>query len=120
MGSNIYQTRAEVYVGDTGPVLELLITEPDGYTVRNLSGFAAWVAFWFNGDAEPRVTRAAKVYNASSGLVRYYFEGDEYATTGECIFRCSVQSTEWGGASVGRGFFQASTPVLKRRVLAQP
>lgn len=120
MANTTYQTRAEVYVGDTGPVLELLITEPDGYTVRNLTGFSAWVSFWFTGDTEPRVIRAAKVYDGANGLVRYYFQGDEYATTGDCIFQATIMSTEWGGSSSGRGFFQSSTPVMKRRVLAQP
>lgn len=116
----MYQERTEVYVGDTGPVLEALITESDGETVRDLSGYSAWVTFWTVGATEPHVVRAAVIHSASSGLVRYYLRGDEYASVGDVQFQISVSSPEWGGTSAGRGHFVSSTPVMRRKVLAQP
>lgn len=105
----------DVHVGDVGRVISFQLTMPNRIVARDLSGYAAWVRWWYP-DLEPHVNRAALV-GGSNGLVTYISQGDEFPTVGYLLAQPVVQVTDWyGGGAPGRGFYRFSGDVVRFKV----
>lgn len=107
----------EARVGDTAPDMWFVVTEQDGSTVRNLTGFGAWVSFWYGGATGPHVVRAAPV-DPVTGQIRYRLQGDEFTTAGMCYVQWTMKATDADSGSVARGHFRLSGQIVRRVVTA--
>lgn len=103
-----WQEPIDVRVGDSGKVRSFLVTEADSSTVRNITGYAAWVSFWYQG-AVPHVVRAAPV-DGSNGKIKYRFQGDEFPTAGTVYCHWTIAAPDYDATALGRGYFQLSGP----------
>lgn len=112
----MWQDRRPIVKGSTAPILQEVITEDNQVVVRNMTGWDAYVMFWYAGATAPHVVRAAVVRDPLNGIVEYEWEGDEIPTSGYLLYQfvfglvgstdLSVQ--EWG---------QISSGVFRREVL---
>lgn len=109
----------EMHVADTGRYITLSIVKPNRKDVRDLTGYAGWISFWYDGSA-PHVKRAA-VVDPTNGLLIYTLRGDEFTTTGFCYAQGTMQAVDWyGGSAPGRGFISTSTRIVKIKVMRRP
>ncbi len=97
----------EFFVGSAGQTLSFLLMA-DAKTARDLSGFGAWVTFWYE-DEVPHVVRAARV-DGPNGLVTYELRGDEFARKGVVFAQATVMSPQ-------QGFFEHSSEIVPLQVL---
>jgi hypothetical protein len=110
----------EVFVGDTGPTINFLFMMPDRQALRDLTGHAAWVTVWYDGEAPHIEGRAAAVpVPQSDGIVRYVMRGDEYTKIGNVHLQATVEHPDYG-TTVGGGHFRTSSQVVTNKVLARP
>lgn len=108
----------DVYVGDTGPVLQPSLTDIDLYTVFPLSGYSAYVRMWYVGATTTHVVWPVTV-DPNNSLLLYEPRGVEYPTVGEVHIQFTVVLIDWSTTAIGQAFIETSSRVLRRRVLAR-
>jgi hypothetical protein len=104
--------------GSVSSMIRFGVVEADLVTVKDLTGYAAWVSFSYPG-AAPHVMRAATLSNASSGIVLYATQGDEFPTVGMCRMQLTLSAADTG-IGVSRGFFDESLQEVRREVMEVP
>lgn len=107
-------------MGDTGRV-SFTFLEANSKTVRDLTGYAAWVSWQYDGAAAPHVIRAG-VVSGTNGLVTYERQGDELTQVGKLLAQCTVMPMDWyiGTAATGRGYHRYSSEIISFNVKARP
>lgn len=113
-----YDIVRTVEKGKSGALIEFAVSEDDLVTVRTLTGYAAWVTFWYAGSAPHVSGRAAKI-DGVNGLALYLTQGDEFPTAGTCFMQLTIMAPE-SGIGTGRGYFEASLPAVRRDVIEVP
>jgi len=109
----------EVHVGDVGRRLSFAFLKATRLEVQTLTGYAAWVKFWY-GETAPHVTRACAV-DGVNGLAIYELLGDEYTTVGELLVQFTVSTPDWyAGGAPGRFFARVSSDIIRMVVKRRP
>lgn len=98
----------EVHVGDSGRPISYLFKDATGITFRNLSGYAAWITFWYP-DAAPHVVWAAKVAGA---VTTYVLRGVEFTIVGDLLAQFTVMDTATG--------IRTSSEIFRFKVMRKP
>jgi len=112
-----WEERRPIVQGSTAPIWEELITEQDGVTVRNLTGYHVYLTFWYASAAAPHKVGHGYVYDAANGLVRYELDGTETPTAGNLLYQVTLGNAGSTNESV-QTWGEMTSPVFKRTVLA--
>lgn len=109
----------DVYVGDSGPVLEISPVDFDLYSVRPLTGYDAYVRMWYVGATTTHVVWPC-IVDTVNNLITYEPRGVEYPSVGTVHIQFTLIQRDWSATAIGYGFIETSSNLLRRRVLARP
>lgn len=84
MTTRQWWAKIELRVGQTLPILEMLVTGEDRVTVANLTYYAARAVFSYPNQ-NPHAVREAIVTDTTNGLVQVRLNGTETPTVGNLI-----------------------------------